>query len=60
MEWLIMHFIKCLFCPNKPKVENKNEKQSGKNSHGIKLLLSLKLEYEVSKTYSGLKITYKH
>lgn len=55
-----MHFIKCLFCPNKPKVENKNEKQSGKNSHGIKLLLSLKLEYEVSKTYSGLKITYKH
>lgn len=23
-------FRNCLFCPNKPKVENKNEKQSGK------------------------------
>lgn len=23
-------FRNCLLCPNKPKVENKNEKQSGK------------------------------
>lgn len=46
--------------PNKPKLEDKSKIQSGKNIHGIKLSLSLKLEYQISKIYSELKITYTY
>ena len=53
-------FRNCLLCPNKPKVENKNEKQDWKNIHGTKLLLSLKLEYKISTIYFRLKITYTY
>lgn len=48
-EMINYAFYKNVFFSNKPKLENKTKILSGKNIHGIKLSLSLKLEYKISK-----------